>query len=85
VTHPGIYRPGTTVGAALGQVTAWLESPSLVLLAEGAGYAERLAAVLGESKVTGPRVHTLGLWRCACTTGCTSSGPPTATCPGSPR
>jgi len=57
VTHPGIYRPSTTVGAALAQVAAWLESPSLLLLAEGEGYAERLASVAGESKVTGPRIH----------------------------
>jgi len=57
VTHPGIYRPSTKVGAALAQVTAWLESPSLVLLAEGPGYADRLAAVLDRSKVAGAKVH----------------------------
>ncbi len=57
VTHPRIYRPATTTGAALAQVAAWLESPSVVTLAEGSGYSERLAGVLRESKATGPRVH----------------------------
>ena len=34
VTHPRIYNPPTPVALALGQVDAWLESPTLVLLAE---------------------------------------------------
>lgn len=57
VTHPRIYRPATTIEAALAQGAAWLESPSVVTLAEGSGYSEKLAAVLRESKATGPRVH----------------------------
>ena len=57
VTHPRIYKPPTTTGKALGQVEAWLESPSLVLLAEGPGYAQRLADVLAASKVAGAKVH----------------------------
>ena len=32
VTHPRIYSPPTNVAAALAQVDAWMESPSLVLL-----------------------------------------------------
>ena len=37
VTHPKIYAPPTPLEAALEQVAAWLESPSLVLLAESEG------------------------------------------------
>ena len=57
VTHPRIYDPPTRSRKALDQVAAWLESPSLTLLAEGPGYVERLAAVLTTSKVSGARVH----------------------------
>jgi predicted nucleic acid-binding protein len=38
-------------------VSAWLESPSLVLLAESTGYAERLDETLGAAKTTGAKVH----------------------------
>ena len=34
VTHPRIYRPPTPMTRAIDQVSAWLESPSLVRLAE---------------------------------------------------
>lgn len=57
VTHPRIYKPPTTTTKALGQVSAWLESPSLILLAEGPGYAQRLTDVLATSKVRGAKVH----------------------------
>lgn len=57
VTHPRIYRPPSEAPAAVDQVSAWLESPSLTLLAEGPGYGERLTDLLAASKVTGPRIH----------------------------
>ena len=57
VTHPRIYDPPTPLATALDQVEAWLESPSLVLVGEAAGYWERLRNVLEEGKVSGPRVH----------------------------
>jgi toxin-antitoxin system PIN domain toxin len=57
VTHHRIYRPATRLGQALAQVDAWMESPSLTMLAEGPGYADRLADVLRRSKVTGAKVH----------------------------
>ena len=56
-THPRIYEPPTSPTAALDQVKAWLESPSLVLLAEGPGYAEYLGHMLTTGRVVGPRVH----------------------------
>ena len=41
VTHPRIYRPPTPLAIAVDQVTAWLESPTLVRLAENESYLGR--------------------------------------------
>lgn len=57
VTHPKIYAPPTPLAAALEQVTAWLESPSLVLLAESEGYWPELRLALQVGRVAGPQVH----------------------------
>jgi toxin-antitoxin system PIN domain toxin len=57
VTHPRIYAPPTPLPAALDQVEAWLESPSLVLLAEPEGYWAELKAKLESGRVAGPQVH----------------------------
>lgn len=57
VTHPRIYDPPSQMAAALEQVAAWLESPSLVLLPEGPGYEGHLAKLLRTSRVAGARVH----------------------------
>ena len=57
VTHPRIYAPPTPLTAALDQVDAWLEAPSLVLLGEAEGYWPRLRAVVETGQITGPRVH----------------------------
>lgn len=57
VTHPRIYDPPTPLDLALDQVAAWLESPSLVLLAESAGYWDRLRPTLAAGQVSGPQVH----------------------------
>lgn len=57
VTHPRIFRPPTPLSVALEQVAAWLESPSVVVLAESAGYWEVLNATLAAGQVTGPQVH----------------------------
>ena len=57
VTHPRIYDPPTPPAAALDQIDAWLESPSLVLLAESPAYWTVLKSVLSRSGVRGPRVH----------------------------
>ena len=47
VTHPRIYSPPTPLAVVINQVEAWLESPSLVLLAEvkatGRSFARRLS------------------------------------------
>jgi toxin-antitoxin system PIN domain toxin len=57
VTHPRIFKPPTKLPAALNQVEAWCESPSLVLLSESVGYADRLFETLSTAKATGARVH----------------------------
>lgn len=57
VTHPRIYAPPTPLRRAIEQVEAWLESPSLVLLAEGNGYWKECRAVLEGGRVTGAQVH----------------------------
>ena len=57
VTHPRIFATPTPLEAATAQVEAWLESPALVLLAEGGGFWERLSEQLLSSRAAGPLVH----------------------------
>jgi toxin-antitoxin system PIN domain toxin len=57
VTHPRIFAPPSRVPAALDQVAAWLESPTLMLLGESRGYWPHLATEVERSKVAGPRIH----------------------------
>ncbi len=57
VTHPRIYRPPTPLEVAIDQVTAWVESPRLSLLAEGTGAWDVLRKVATQGRVTGPAIH----------------------------
>ncbi len=57
VTHPRIYSPPSLLDEALQQVEAWMQSPTLVLLAEGEGYWADLRAQLQAGQIAGPRVH----------------------------
>lgn len=57
VTHPRIYSPPTPPAKAFDQVGAWLDSPSLVLLAESHDHWPTLRLLLESGKVTGPLVH----------------------------
>lgn len=57
VTHPRVFSPATPLSLALDQIDAWLESPTLILLAESAVHWTVLRALLVSSRVTGPRVH----------------------------
>jgi predicted nucleic acid-binding protein len=57
VTHPLIYAPPTPLAAAINQIEAWLESPSLVLLAETDGYWPELRSALEQGRISGPQVH----------------------------
>jgi toxin-antitoxin system PIN domain toxin len=56
VTHPRLYRPPTPADRAVEQVEAWLESPSLVRLAETDGHWATLKALVLGGRVDGPRV-----------------------------
>lgn len=57
VTHPRIYKPPTPLELAIEQVRAWMESPSLVLLAETPAYFPELSALLAAGRVVGPQAH----------------------------
>jgi toxin-antitoxin system PIN domain toxin len=57
VTHPRVYAPPTPLPAAIDQVDAWLESPSVVLLAEGDGYWSEARAAMQEARIVGSQVH----------------------------
>ena len=57
VTHSRIYAPPTPLARAVDQVDAWIESPSLVLLAESEVHWQRLRALLLAGKVAGPKIH----------------------------
>lgn len=56
-THPRIFAPPTPLKQAVDQVDAWLESPSVVLLAESESYWSRLRATVLSGHVAGPVVH----------------------------
>lgn len=56
-THPRIFRTPTPTAAALDQVDAWLESPSLLLLGEDGDYWPTLRTLVAQAKLGGPRVH----------------------------
>lgn len=57
VTHPRIYDPPTTTAQAVAQVSAWLDSPSLVLLTEASDHWSTLRDLLSQGKIQGPMVH----------------------------
>jgi hypothetical protein len=57
VTHPRIYAPPSPLAAAVDQVEAWLEAPSLVLLSESEGYWPELRITLEAGRVAGAHVH----------------------------
>ena len=56
-SHPKIFTPPTPLAAAIDQVEAWLESPTLHVLAESQLHWPRLRALLQSGKVAGARVH----------------------------
>lgn len=56
-THQRIFSPPSPLPAALAQVDAWMESPSLVLLTESSEHWRSLRASLDRALATGPLVH----------------------------
>lgn len=57
VTHPRIYAPPSPLPAAIDQAEAWLECPSLTVLAETEGYWPALRLALEQGRIIGPLVH----------------------------
>ena len=57
VTHPGIYRPASTLSEAFGFVDSLFASPQLQLLSEGLGYFEKLRELSVSARLKGPRIH----------------------------
>ena len=57
VTHPRIFEPPTPLPAAIDQVDAWLESPTLMLLSEGDEHWSRLRTLIDAGRVVGAQVH----------------------------
>jgi hypothetical protein len=57
VTHARIFRTPTPLDLAMGQIEAWLESPTIVLLSENDQYPDSLRDVVLPSRATGARVH----------------------------
>lgn len=57
VTHARIFAPPTPLSRAIAQVAAWLESPSLVVIAETGSYWADLRLVLERGHVSGAMAH----------------------------
>lgn len=57
VTHPRIFDPPSSLAEASEQVDAWLESPTLVLLAERFDHWTHLRTLLEDGQISGGRVH----------------------------
>jgi len=57
VTHPGIYKPASTLAEAFGFLDALFASPQLHFLSESSGYFEKLRAVAAAARLKGPRIH----------------------------
>ncbi len=56
-THPGIYKPSSTLAEAMGFLDALFASPQLHLLAESTGYFEKLRDIATAARLKGPRIH----------------------------
>ncbi len=56
-THPGIYKPSSTLSEALGFLDSLFASPELHLLSESAGYFEKLRELSAAARLKGSRIH----------------------------
>ena len=56
-THARIFDPPTSLRAAVDQIDAWLESPTVVLLSERSDHWRHLRLLAEAGDVRGPRVH----------------------------
>jgi len=72
VTHTRIFKTPTPVELALSQMQALADLPQVVMLSEGDGYLDRLAAVAAPARTHARRAvpsTTHALQPCACTMG----------------
>jgi uncharacterized protein len=56
-THPGIYKPPSSLFEALDFVDSLFASAQLHLLAESPGYFDKLRAISVAARLKGPRIH----------------------------
>lgn len=56
-THPGIYKPASTLAQALGFLDSVFASSQLHLLSESSGYFEKLREIATSARLKGPRIH----------------------------
>jgi toxin-antitoxin system PIN domain toxin len=56
-THPRIYSPPSPTEVALTFLENWRQSPGLHLIAEGAGYFEKIHRFALRGKIAGPKIH----------------------------
>ena len=57
VTNARAFKPASTIAQASAQLSAWFDSPSVVMLHEGANHWATLQALLVASRVIGGQVH----------------------------
>ncbi len=57
VTHPGIYKPASTLSEALSFLDSLFAAPHLHLLSESSGYFDRLRELASAARLKGPRIH----------------------------
>jgi len=57
VTNPRVFRPASTIDAAIDQIEIWLGSPNLVLLGESPEHWPALTATLRTGRIFGALVH----------------------------
>ena len=56
-TNKRVYQPASTLGEALAQVEAWMQSPQLQLLSEQMGYWAELKSLAETGLTTGAQIH----------------------------
>ena len=70
-THPRLWKEASTPAQALGQISAWRESPTLRLLSDGEGVLDYLAELVTTTRVKGALVHDAHIAACCLIHGVT--------------
>jgi toxin-antitoxin system PIN domain toxin len=56
-THPGIFRPASTLDQAFGFMDSLFAASPLEVLAESPGYFGKLRVIAQAARIKGPRIH----------------------------